>query len=271
MNHHSQAAGLTLCLACLLTASTAGAQSPSPAASNPAPSGPRTAPQPSYGPPPETHEPEIELSEPDPEPGMRTHDGFYLRLGLGGGYLNATGEATYVGNTYDATIRGGTFAGEFLIGTTVASGLVIGGGSMGAAAYEPQVTLGNDRVKSENTVNLGLIGVFADWYLNPREGLHLQAMIGYSTLTAQGSTGPSSLYAGNANASGSGTGLNADSELTQGIGLGLGFGHEWWIGEQWSLGVLGRLTVSRLWRDGHLWSESFTVSSPGVLCTLTYH
>lgn len=254
MTTHSKAAGPALCVALLLTAATTRAQD-----------------RPSYGPPPETHAPDIELSEPDPEPGVHVHDGFYLRIALGGGYLNAAGTAKYVDQSYDATIRGGAFVGEVLIGTTIAKGLVIGGGSMGAAAYGPQVTLGNDRVTSESTINLGLIGAFADWYLDPREGLHLQAMIGYSTLTAQSSTGPASLYSGNANASGSGTGLNADSELTQGIGLGLGFGHEWWIGEQWSLGVLGRLMMSRLWRDGRQWSESYTATSPGVLCTLTYH
>jgi len=266
MKNHYQAAGLTLCLACLLTATTAGAQSRAPAAA-----GPRTRPQPAYGPPPETVAPDIELAEPDPEPGVRTHDGFYLRFGLGFGYLNASGQASYLGNSYDATLRGGAFIGEVLIGTTVASGLVIGGGSMGAAAYGPQVTLGDDRVKSENTLNLTLIGAFADWYFDPKEGLHLQAMFGYSAMAARAETGPSSLYAGSANAPGSGTGVNSDSELTQGFGLGLGFGHEWWIGEQWSLGVLGRVVVSRLWRDGRQWSESFTVTSPGVLCTMTYH
>jgi hypothetical protein len=57
----------------------------------------------------------------------------------------------------------------------------------------------------------------------------------------------------------------------------VGFGHEWWVGDQWSLGILGRVTYGSLTGKEEFrslpsdteWSHS--VLAPSVLMSVTYH
>jgi hypothetical protein len=141
------------------------------------------------------------------------------------------------------------------LGGTVARGLVVGGGS-----YQTFVPTTNfkARVDGEELENDGeatssvVVGPFIDYYPNPASGLHFQGALGVHNVSLESPTGISS--------SGSG------------VGLMLGVGHEWWVGEQWSIGVLGRLTAaSHTIEDdnGTEWKSSFATF--GVLGTFTYH
>jgi len=53
----------------------------------------------------------------------------------------------------------------------------------------------------------------------------------------------------------------------------LGGGYEWWVGEQWGIGVLGRLTYASLtWTsDSNTIETRHGVVVPAVLFTATYH
>jgi hypothetical protein len=53
----------------------------------------------------------------------------------------------------------------------------------------------------------------------------------------------------------------------------LGFGYEWWIGDEWSMGVLGRLSIAVLGEEddrGRDFSR-VAVASPAFLLSVTYH
>jgi hypothetical protein len=88
----------------------------------------------------------------------------------------------------------------------------------------------------------------------PRRGLHILGTLGLARLTA-------SFDNGTVSASDSGTGFT----------LGGGIGYDWWVGRDWSLGILGRFTFAATSRtfDGVSVSESTFL--PAVLFSFSYN
>ena len=120
---------------------------------------------------------------------------------------------------------------------------------MGAAVYDS--TIGGPTTtfdpNADAPINLSLQGLFADYYFDPTEGWHVLGLVGFSA--AYSSAGP----------------IAADVVPT-GPGVALGAGHEWWIGEQWSLGVMARFIYARLSVKG----ETHNVQVPSLQLTVTY-
>ena len=119
----------------------AAAPAPDPAAPAPAPAPQAVPPPPPPGAAPVAAPPPPGPPAPAPPPadavavgaGAETHDGFYLRLALGGGYmvLNRETEGELRGTTLDVSgssrIAGGGTAFELSIGGTPGEGLVLAG------------------------------------------------------------------------------------------------------------------------------------------------
>jgi hypothetical protein len=108
--------------------------------------------------------------------------------------------------------------------------------------------------------DLTIFGPFVDWYPNPRSGFHLQAALGIAALT-----------------SGNGDRFDSDDDDDDyrafGAGIVLGLGYEWWVGNEWSLGVLARTQAAGLEGEddsGVRWVHA-AGASPSLLLTLTYH
>ncbi len=182
--------------------------------------------------------------------GANTHDGFYLRMAIGGGYFNdsVSTNATFIGSG-DITISGFTTAGEFLVGGTVANGFVIGGGLLTGVVIEPDVDLGGISAQSSGNLFFGMLGPFMDYYFDPNKGLHLQVMVGLGFLTGESS----------------------DSETAVGGGLAVGLGHDWWVSDEWSLGILGRLAFAAVKVDDSFINEEHKAVQAAALFTATYH
>jgi len=233
---------LALCLLPLLPAARAAAEPPSPV---PGLSGP-------VGPPPDV--------------GARVHDGFYLRVASGFAVYDErlASDELAGGGSIQARNRGIAQIGDLAIGGTVARGWVIGG-----AIYSLDLLASTLRTSGAAFTaipaeldpglrNLSLIAPFVDWYPNVRGGFHAQAAIGLATLTPRVLGHPAT----------------DDSEyLALGVGLALGAGYEWWVADEWSIGVLSQLGV-RLMRGeddaGAEWTHVIT-TSPSLSATLTYH
>jgi hypothetical protein len=199
---------------------------------------------------------------PAPDPTAYRHDGFYLRLGLGVGWMRGEVESL----AGEVKIRGVGPAFELALGGTVAPGLVIGGGIY---------TVGTETVKwesdlvaawnedGESTIEggqgaLGMLGVIIDFYPNPRGGFHVQGGLGIGTLTLE--RDPDTDFPG---------------ENWEGGGGGamLGAGYEFFVGEQWSIGgvarvvfVSGKLRGSETERDND--GRGF---APAILFGATHH
>jgi hypothetical protein len=198
------------------------------------------------------------------DPGVRRHDGFYLRLGLGVGNFSFTADVEQSGTAL-ATVETSTIVpmSELAFGGTIAPGLVLGGGiytagtAGGSMDFDITPEGGTSFSEELDTGPFGMVGPFIDYYFNPEQGLHLQAALGLAVFTV---SEPST--------------ESVDDVSLSGPGVMLGFGYEWWIGEQWSLGVLGRVMYASLSGEDPSDSEetySATALAPGVLLSVTYH
>lgn len=178
----------------------------------------------------------------------KTHDGFYLQADLGVGYLSSSEEAGPAKTTYS----GITTPFAFLLGGTVGP-VVIGGGFFGDRAASPKATYEAPGVSGSqdlNDVTLTLIGIgmFADIYPDVHKGLHIQPFLGWGGLDA------------------SVNGNSGGSDPT-GLVTAIGVGYDWWVGDQWSIGVMGRFAYAPL----KLNDASFNTIAPALLATFTYH
>lgn len=185
---------------------------------------------------------------------MHRHDGFYLRIGLGGGYLGSKVEPSE--GTLHAS--GGGAAFEFALGGTVAEGLVIGGGLYTAGVARTRWT--GDGIGSSvrgGGESLALLGPFVDYYPDPKSGFHVQGAIGIAGIAFEKHR----------------SGLPPQDWSGSGGGLMFGTGYEFWVGEQWSIGGIARLLlVSATMRekdsDIDFSSKSF---APSILFVATHH
>lgn len=182
------------------------------------------------------------------------HDGFFLQLELGPGYVSMPGTTESGSSSVDVSIKGVAGMGGLLIGGTPSDGLVIGGATQGHYVSSPTVEVDGTEVDTDDALSLGVIGPFVQFYPDPAAGLNLRLLAGF--------------------ASASGTDDDADESAT-GFGLVAAVGHDWWVGEEWSLGVAGRFTYANLKYESEIGdvtiTQKYNAIAPGVLFTVTYH
>lgn len=152
--------------------------------------------------------------------GPYCHDGFYMRLGLGLAYTSVWG----TGPSGNASISGTGVALSASFGGTVARGLVIGGALRIADGLGPFTGAPPD-APGNATASLGqLLGVFVDWYPAPTDGWHVGSQVGLGITSVTDS-------------------LSRESSGPALAGSVFG-GYDWWIGPQWSLGLLMSLSTA---------------------------
>jgi hypothetical protein len=190
------------------------------------------------------------------KPGAHLHDGFYLRLGTGFGSYGET--VRRAGQDQSTTVTGVATVGEWLVGGAVRPGLIVGGGVFTSNVLASDRTVSGATPPDEIAGGQGtfsLVGPFFDYYFNPTKGAHIEAAIGFATVT--------------------GTAVTSSSKDTVALGGGavIGAGYEWWLSDNWSVGVLGRMAVG--WVTGRdnadvRWYRSVG-ASPSVLFTATFN
>jgi hypothetical protein len=194
---------------------------------------------------------------PEPKPGVRTHDGFYLRFATGYSYLSArySGAVTACqGCTYGNVLERAGVSGSSMP-IEIAMGVTAHGVVFGARAVLGAITAWSFDKDVETTVEgSGVMATAAglvDWYPLTKHGLHVFASPGYTVakLSDSGSRMPKN-------------GL-------KGFSFGAGIGYEGWVSEQWSIGVQGRVDVA--WLSNAETSTKLTTVSPGLQATFTYN
>lgn len=181
--------------------------------------------------------------------GIREHDGFYLRLGLGPGF--SFGSVDAAGTSVD--VKGVHVGTELALGTTLAPGLVVGGGSFSMVVPAPKYEASGTSFTA-GTHHVSGVGPFVDYYRDPHGGLHLQGALLLSGAYVTAKDGRESAF---------------------GVGFGamIGAGYEVWIGDQWSVGPVFRLAYYRDKPKGSDTKIETTLSlvAPTLLVGLTYH
>ena len=208
-----------------------------------------------YGPVTPPPPPPVVVYAPAPAPpppplGRPRHTGFYLRLAVGGGGFTDSFRLEALDTGYDGTATGGTFASELGIGGAVVPGLILGGSLYGESMVNPTVTVqGFSQASGVSVGTLGMIGPFIEWYPNPNRGFHLGGALTAARITLSDSNG------------------NITNNSIVGGGLVFDLGYEWALGEQWGLGVMGRLIGAGL-SDGTVHHD---VGGASVLASLTFN
>lgn len=158
---------------------------------------------------------------------MHLHDGFYLRMALGLGPLNTTSSVD--GIDQDIKTKGSGPAFDLYIGGSPVPGFVVGGALMWQVSLKPTVDAGSapastGGITTDNpkSVALSQLGVFVDGFPDPSGGFHIGGALTLASLASSDSDG------------------NTSDNNPTGWGLDVMTGYDFWVGTQWSLGVLGR-------------------------------
>lgn len=187
--------------------------------------------------------------ESGPEPGAHLHDGLYYRIAFGAGYVKAT-------TNNGSEVTGWGFSPEFWVGGSPVAGLALGGTFGIVAVPNPDAAitaadsggLGPISGEAQGLATYSTYGLFADYYPNPRAGLHIMAGLNFSSFKFIPDSG------------------NASQPAT-GVGVFGGIGYEWWAGQQWSVGPLVRLHWASVSDD----SGATSILSPVIMLGVTNH
>ncbi len=144
--------------------------------------------------------------------GAYVHDGFYFRFGIGPAYTGLSG----AGPAGSVSFRGGGVGLTLAIGGTLGDGVVLGG-IVHVTNGESNSVIGSAGGPGAAWGSLVEFAFLVDWYPDPRKGWHVGGAIGAGDIEVQGSN--STILGG---------------ALTGSI-LG---GYDWWLGPEWSLGLL---------------------------------
>jgi hypothetical protein len=168
-------------------------------------------------------------SPPKPEdeknPTAHRHDGFYLRLSLGGGSVGARGERYDAQqNRSDYDFRGNGVSFDAMVGGTPAPGIAVGGAYLANTAARTDYE--DDRTKDAG-LSYGMIGPFVDIYPNPKTGFHIGGAVGPTVAVT---------FDDESN----------ERSIAAGFGGAAWIGYDFWVSDQWSLGAMFRVQGARV-------------------------
>lgn len=182
-----------------------------------------------------------------------THDGFFLRLGLGGAGLSADADVEG-GSTIE--VNGGSGLLDVAIGGIVAENLAVHGHIHGVTVTEPDVKLGGNASGKLDDTNFNASGVGAGvtYYVMP-----LNLYVSGSALFLQLSL----------------TDKDGEEIARSDTGFGgvLQVGKEWWVSDDWGLGLAASVMGGSIKGETKNTKEEveWTVLSYGLFFSATYN
>lgn len=184
-----------------------------------------------------------------------THDGFFLRLGLNLGPASATQKVEINGTEVpgEASLSGFSSGFDLMIGGTPASGLVIGGALTTVATSDPDLEAGGASRTTDGTMIFGGLGLFANYYLNPNEGLHFQGLLGFGSVDTVDADG------------------NSGGNDPTGPYFGIGVGYDFWVSDEWSIGPFGRVLYAATSVEEGNSKAKVSYLYPSIGAAFTYH
>ncbi|SEM14440.1 Outer membrane protein beta-barrel domain-containing protein [Stigmatella aurantiaca] len=177
--------------------------------------------------------------------GRHTHDGFFLRLQLGGGYNHA--DATSV----DLKLKGGAAGLNAEIGGAVTRNFILYGKLSGSAAPGPDIEAGAGLIRGDDDVSLNFsaIGLGASYYLMP-SNFYVSGALSFTQLS-----------------------ISVDGETLGETDLGgalhLGLGKEWWVSDNWGLGLGAEVMFGRIRSDDT--DDDWNTASVMIMFSATYN
>ena len=143
-------------------------------------------------------------------------DGLFIRLSAGGGY--ASTETEVDGRSVTMKMDGPAAEFNFAIGGMVRPNLALHGTIFGWYMHQPDLAVGSQSGTLQADLNLGALGGGATYYFMPANA-YISASFGF---------GPLSIEADD---------VTVESDF--GPVFDVTIGKEWWVGDEWGLGVAG--------------------------------
>lgn len=175
----------------------------------------------------------------------REHDGFFLRMSVGGGHADTELDEEIGPGELELDGLCGDY--NFAVGGVVAQNLAIHGTFFGWGIEDPDAELFDEGIEGEAELNgrlsMAAIGGGITYYLMP------------INIYFSGSIGGAKLYLHDDD-----NDIDGDSDI--GIAGDLTVGKEWWVGNSWGLGVAGAMSLHSIPDDeiDSSWSgKSFTI------------
>lgn len=181
-------------------------------------------------------------------PGVHEHEGFYLNLGLGFGYNHMSTEV----NGVDGAIKGpgGTFT--FKLGGNVGRNLIIFGNLFANVAVEPTLEIeGEDAELEDVSAGVRGLGVGLAYYLD--SNIFLSGTLAAAQLVATYDDGTT----------------EEDSDTEFGPAFVGEIGKEWWVSDNWGLGLAVQLIVGSM-KDSEDSDITWTTVAGGLNFSATY-
>ena len=180
---------------------------------------------------------------------VHAHDGVYLRLDLGGGYMEQqTPTNTTAG---DLKLSGGAGSFGVAVGGAVAENLILAGHLYSNVISDPSVSFSNGGSASASDTTASMVGIGPEltYYFMP-VNVYLSGTVAATRLSLKVN------------------GQDGDSEW--GIGARLALGKEWWVSENWGLGLAGLVSWSSN-KDQGTNAPTISTWGLGVAFSATYN
>ena len=177
----------------------------------------------------------------------------YVRLGFGFALPFGSDVADVYDDRNQAELdfSGMGIATDWMAGAAVMPTLMLGVGFTMDTLTSGTIRNSADEERSlDHSLYFAVIGGFADFYLSPPAGFHLQALLGLSHLSRAD---------------------DLSRNTANGFGAVLGAGYDFAVGRRWNVGVVGRVAVSSFSMDAVDGEEpSPTLYEPTLLWTATF-
>lgn len=184
-----------------------------------------------------------------PLPPENLHDGFYLRLHLGGGFTHVSGGDAF-GDTL--TAQGGSVSFGIALGGALTPNFIVFGNIFYSGIVMPEVTIGGlGSGPSNSTVILTGIGPGAAYYFEP-VNIYLSGTVAAMEVEIDDANN------------------NPLFQTKVGIGVQLVVGKEWWISQNWGLGLAGEFIAASM-KDKTDPNVTWTASAYSLLFSATYN
>jgi hypothetical protein len=187
--------------------------------------------------------------------GPYVHDGVFFRVSVGPGLFQGSSGTSPDFRSFTA----GAVSIDAAVGGSPGRGFVLGAefqtNRFFSLSSSDDIEDGDEPNLSDVSFSVSGLGMFADYYPEPTDGLHFLASIGIGWLDVSRSN-------------------NSSERNPSGVLMGLGGGYEWFVASNFSLGVLlrgnlGLFSVEEVSVNGS--STSVTVFIPSLLATATYN
>jgi hypothetical protein len=182
-----------------------------------------------------------------------SHDGFFLRLTAGLGYVTAS--ETFGGATDTYSGVGATFGAAF--GGAIAPNLILFGEFLGTSVADPAHDVsgpGGGSVSMSGDMTLFGFGPGIAYYIEPIN-LYLSGTLAFSQVSFTDSS----------------YGNYATSDTNWGVGASFVVGKEWWVARAWGIGLAGQVHLASMSDNVQGYDTRMTAAAISLLFSATYN